>query len=128
MRPWFAPDFRRFLPAWIAFATAVSLAFFVLALPASVWELFDPSGEITDAAPVLVIVVCVAVYFSALPIGAVVVPFRHWFVGPRFPFLRWGYLPVACAPLGAWLLPEQTLGSGAVLLVGLEIYLLLSAA
>lgn len=101
---------------------------FVLAMPLSVWELIEPSGEIDDAPPMLVAMLCVFIYFAALVVGLVAVPFRHWFVAPRFPYLRPGYLAVACLPLVAWFFPEATAASRAVLFVGLEIYLLLSAA
>lgn len=123
-----APDFRRFLPAWIAFATSVSLSVFVLAIPQSLRALVAPSGEIDDAPPMLVVMLGVFVYVAALAVGLVAVPFRRWFVGPRFPFLRRGYVAVACLPFVAWLLPDGTPADRAVMFVGFEIYMLLSAA
>jgi hypothetical protein len=50
----------------------------------------------------LVVFTAVGVYVAALGVGVILAPFRRWFVGPRLPFLRPGYLGLAALPL-VWL-------------------------
>ena len=102
MRSQFAPDFRRFVPAWLVFGSSVSLAVFVLLAPPSLRRLIDPGsgeGDGDDAPPMLVLMLSVFVYVGALILGLVVVPFRRLVIGPRAPFVRRGYLVVAAVPL-----------------------------
>lgn len=102
----FAPDFRRFLPAWLAFGLAVGWAVFALAGTSVALSSPEVVG-ISDFPPIMVWLLSLSAHLGGLVIGAVVVPFRRFVVGPRFPFVRRGYALVALIPLLFLLMPAS---------------------
>ncbi|TAJ70691.1 MAG: hypothetical protein EPO51_16510 [Phenylobacterium sp.] len=121
-----APNFQRFLPAWLVFGSSVSLAAFLMMVTSAALTPLDPDST-ADAPPAFLLLAAVFIYFAALAAGLFLVPFRRLIVGPRFPFARRGYGLVAALPLAALALVELTWGQRLVIVGGLEIFLAVSA-
>lgn len=121
-----APDFRRLLPARLAFGFSLSLTALALMAASLALSPLEPDAT-NDAPPLFPLGIAMSIFVAALVIGIIVTPFRDLFVRRSFPFLRAGYGAVAALPLAYLVLPGQTLAQRGVMIVGLEIYLLLSA-
>src|SRR5687767_7585620 len=91
------PTFRRFLPAWLVFGSSVGFTAFVAMVAAVVLNPPGPTDD--DFTPMLILMTSVMIYVAALGAGVVLVPFRRWVIGPRFPFVRPGYAVIAAVPL-----------------------------
>ena len=52
-----------------------------------------------DIPPAMFLAATSAALIGGSLVGALVAPFRRLVIGPRFPFVRWGYVAVAAAPV-----------------------------
>jgi hypothetical protein len=122
----FAPNFRRLVPACLAFGFSLSLTALALMSLSVVFSPLEP-GATDDLPPFVLLLATFLIFVAALVCGLIVTPFRGLFVQRSFPYLRAGYGAVAALPLACLVLPGLTFGQRGVMILGLEIYLLLSA-
>ena len=119
------PTFHRFLPNWLAFGSAVGVTAFV-AMSTSILVSPPGPGE-DDFPPLMVVFTSVGVYVAALAVGVVLAPFRRWFVGRRFSFMRPGYLALAALPL-VWLaVPGISWPQKGYMVVACEVFMIAAA-
>ena len=111
--------FRRFVPNWLAFAVAVPLTAFMAMIASWILTLADPPEE--DFPPMLALATSVMIFLVALVVGLAAAPLRRLFIGPRFPFVRRGYLVAALVPLLWFVAPVGEMPERAVLFVASEI-------
>lgn len=120
------PTFWRFLPAWLAFGSSVGFTAFAGMVAAVVLNPPGPNDD--DFPPMLILATSVMIYVAALVVGVVLVPFRRWVIGPRFPFVRLGYALLAAVPL-LWLAaPGMPWAQRILLFVAWEIFFAAGAA
>lgn len=88
----------RFWRIWWTFALASAFATVLMLVVGWCLEgIWRRTGD--DMPPVMAIVLAVRSWSFSLLLGLVVAAFGPAVAGPRFPFLRWGYLLVAVIPV-----------------------------
>ena len=100
--------FERFLPTLLALSCTAAICAFGATVSIGVSNALAGEWE-ADMPPAIVAVLTVGAFALTFVLGGLAVPFRPLVVGPRFPFVRWGYVVIALLPVaymaaaeGAW--------------------------